>query len=118
LVLTLSSIVKNYKTPASASGIFSKLLGTQSDPLTNAWDSLKGSYYQKDIAEYANLGWWVKWTQTLAILEVVHSALGLVKSPVGTVAAQVASRLWAIWGVVEAVPAVGYATRVVLIVGP
>lgn len=59
---------------------------------------LKGSY------DYHNLGWWTKWTQTLAVLEVVHAALGWVRSPVGTVASQVASRLWTVWGVVEAAP--------------
>lgn len=45
-----------------------------------------------------------KWTQTLAVLEVVHAALGWVRSPLGTVASQVASRLWTVWGVVEAAP--------------
>ncbi|EAL20702.1 hypothetical protein CNBE0670 [Cryptococcus deneoformans B-3501A] len=61
-------------------------------------DHLRGSY------DYHSLGWWTKWTQTLAVLEVVHAALGWVRSPVGTVASQVASRLWTVWGVVEAAP--------------
>jgi very-long-chain (3R)-3-hydroxyacyl-CoA dehydratase len=35
--------------------------------------------------------------QTLAILEVVHAMLGFVRSPVGTTAMQVASRLFVAW---------------------
>lgn len=61
---------------------------------------LSGSY------NYKNLGWLTKWTQTLAVLEVVHAALGWVRSPVLTTASQVASRVYTVWGVVEAVPKV------------
>lgn len=61
---------------------------------------LSGSY------DFHGLGQATKYTQTLAIMEVVHAALGLVRSPVMTVASQVASRLWAVWGVVEMVPSV------------
>jgi very-long-chain (3R)-3-hydroxyacyl-CoA dehydratase len=39
--------------------------------------------------------------QSAAVMEVVHAAVGWVSSPVGTTAAQVASRLFAVWGVVE-----------------
>lgn len=39
--------------------------------------------------------------QTCALLEVLHSALGWVRSPVATTAAQVASRLFLVWGVTE-----------------
>lgn len=41
-----------------------------------------------------------RWTQTLALLEVLHSALGLVKAPVGTTAIQVFTRViqvWVVW---------------------
>ncbi|WVF68885.1 hypothetical protein IAT40_003658 [Kwoniella sp. CBS 6097] len=65
-------------------------------------DHLSNSY------EYKQLGWWTKWTQSLAVLEVVHSLFGWVRSPVGTVAAQVASRVWTVWGVAEAVPEVSH----------
>lgn len=65
-----------------------------------AMDHLRGSYH------FMGLGTWVKVTQTLAVLDVVHAALGLVKSNVGTAASQVFSRLWAVWGVVEMVPEV------------
>lgn len=43
-------------------------------------------------------------TQTLAILEVVHAALGLVRSPVFTTAQQVASRIFIVWGILTAAP--------------
>lgn len=39
--------------------------------------------------------------QSLAILEVVHAALGWVRSPVPTTAIQVASRLFMVWAVSE-----------------
>ncbi|POY73083.1 hypothetical protein BMF94_3921 [Rhodotorula taiwanensis] len=46
----------------------------------------------------------VKWVQTSALLEVVHAASGLVRSPIGTTVAQVASRLALVWGVCEIFP--------------
>lgn len=46
----------------------------------------------------------LKVSQTAAIMEVVHSAVGLVRSPVGITAMQVASRIWCLWGIVNAVP--------------
>ncbi|PAV18521.1 tyrosine phosphatase [Pyrrhoderma noxium] len=39
--------------------------------------------------------------QSFALLEVIHAALGWVRSPVATTAAQVSSRLFLVWGVVE-----------------
>lgn len=39
--------------------------------------------------------------QSLAVLEVVHALLGLVKTPVPTTVIQVASRLWLVWGISE-----------------
>jgi len=39
--------------------------------------------------------------QTVALLEILHAALGWVRSPVATTAAQVASRLFLVWGVTE-----------------
>jgi very-long-chain (3R)-3-hydroxyacyl-CoA dehydratase len=38
-------------------------------------------------------------TQSLAVLEIVHAGLGVVRAPVGTTALQVASRLLVVWGV-------------------
>lgn len=42
--------------------------------------------------------------QTAAIMEVLHSLLGIVKSPVSITAMQVASRLWIVWGIIVPVP--------------
>jgi very-long-chain (3R)-3-hydroxyacyl-CoA dehydratase len=44
------------------------------------------------------------WVQTGAILEIVHSVLRFVKSPVGTTASQVFSRLMLVWGVLSLFP--------------
>ncbi|RMJ20778.1 phosphatase-like protein PTPLA [Aspergillus sp. HF37] len=40
-------------------------------------------------------------TQTLAVLEVVHSLVGIVRAPLATTAMQVASRLLLVWGVMD-----------------
>lgn len=62
------------------------------------------------------MGDFVTWVQTLAVLEVVHVAFGLVKSSLVTTAMQVASRLVLVWGVVQPFPAaaatVGFCTMV------
>lgn len=100
LFLTLSFLATSHNS-SSLLGRLTKSFSSVSHSCS-AWhdfvNHLKGSY------DYHNLGWWTKWTQTLAVLEVVHAALGWVRSPVGTVASQVASRLWTVWGVVEAAP--------------
>jgi very-long-chain (3R)-3-hydroxyacyl-CoA dehydratase len=51
-----------------------------------------------------NLGDFTKWVQTLAILEVVHSFLGFVRSPILTTIMQISSRLLLVWGVVWMFP--------------
>ncbi|KAK9821505.1 hypothetical protein WJX74_004530 [Apatococcus lobatus] len=43
--------------------------------------------------------------QTAALLEVAHSLLGVVRAPLLTSVMQVASRLWLLWGIVDAAPA-------------
>ncbi|WWC65579.1 uncharacterized protein I303_108197 [Kwoniella dejecticola CBS 10117] len=73
-------------------------------PLNQLINHLSGSY------DFKNLGWYTKYTQSLAVLEVVHTALGLVRSPLGTVFSQVFSRVWTVWGVVEAVPEVSHSS--------
>lgn len=42
--------------------------------------------------------------QSLAVMEVVHAVMGLVRSPVFTTAQQVASRLFIVWGILNAAP--------------
>ncbi|KAG0231344.1 hypothetical protein BGW41_002210 [Actinomortierella wolfii] len=48
---------------------------------------------------YSVVGDHLIWIQTGALLEVVHALIGFVKSPVGTTAMQVASRLLLVWGI-------------------
>ncbi|WYZ35135.1 hypothetical protein EsH8_I_001411 [Colletotrichum jinshuiense] len=45
-----------------------------------------------------------RWVQTLTLIEVVHSAVGLVKSPVGTTALQVVARTIIVWMVCFSFP--------------
>lgn len=46
----------------------------------------------------------LRYTQTLALLEVVHSLLGIVRAPFVTTAMQVASRLLLVWAIVYPFP--------------
>ena len=48
----------------------------------------------------------LKWTQTLALLEIVHSLAGLVRASPVTTAMQVASRILVVWGVLYLYPQV------------
>ena len=43
-------------------------------------------------------------TQSFAVVEVLHAAAGLVRSPIFTAAQQVASRLFIVWGILWLVP--------------
>lgn len=38
--------------------------------------------------------------QTAAVMEILHCAVGLVRSPLAITALQVASRLWIVWGII------------------
>ncbi|KAF7862733.1 hypothetical protein EAF04_007606 [Stromatinia cepivora] len=53
---------------------------------------------------YPGVGRFVKWTQTMALLEVVHAATGVVRAPVSTTGMQVASRLLLVWFIVNPFP--------------
>lgn len=46
----------------------------------------------------------LKYSQSIAVMEVIHAALGIVRSPVMITATQVASRLWILWGIVCIAP--------------
>lgn len=52
-------------------------------------------------AIHAHLGTYTKYIQTLAILEIVHIALGLLRSSLPTTIIQVSSRLLLVWGVCD-----------------
>lgn len=49
---------------------------------------------------------WTKWTQTMAGMEVLHAALGVVRAPLVTTLMQVSSRYLLVWGVVHFFPSV------------
>ncbi|ODO00606.1 hypothetical protein L198_02926 [Cryptococcus wingfieldii CBS 7118] len=109
LVITLTFLLTPRSAPSVASPSFLSTLSTYvpflGEPkhvqyIHKILNHLKGSY------DFGNLGWLTKWIQSLAVLEIVHAALGLVRSPVGTVTSQVFSRVYTVWGVVEAVPQV------------
>jgi very-long-chain (3R)-3-hydroxyacyl-CoA dehydratase len=53
---------------------------------------------------YPAIGTYVRWTQTLAALEVAHSVFGVVRAPLFTTLMQVASRFLLVWGVVYFFP--------------
>ncbi|KAK7422415.1 hypothetical protein QQX98_001694 [Neonectria punicea] len=53
---------------------------------------------------YLGVGEWTKWTQTVAAMEILHSLLGVVRAPLHTTLAQVASRLLLVWPIVDAFP--------------
>ncbi|KAI3438939.1 hypothetical protein D9Q98_001353 [Chlorella vulgaris] len=60
------------------------------------WDSIDKVWQAVEVP--------LKVAQTAAVLEVVHSAAGLVRSPVAITATQVASRLFILWGIVDLAP--------------
>ncbi|KAG2499318.1 hypothetical protein HYH03_002896 [Edaphochlamys debaryana] len=47
----------------------------------------------------------LKVSQSAAVMEIVHSALGVVRSPVMITGMQVFSRLWVVWGIINLAPA-------------
>lgn len=66
---------------------------------------------------YPGVGNFTKWTQTLACLEIVHAATGVVRAPITTTGMQVASRLLLVWGIVNTFPflakSAGYSSMLV-----
>jgi len=61
-------------------------------------------YLDRAKTLYSVVGPEVAVVQSFAIFDVLHSLLGLVRSPVGTTLAQVSSRLYLVWGIVERFP--------------
>uniref|UniRef100_A0A915DBZ5 Very-long-chain (3R)-3-hydroxyacyl-CoA dehydratase n=1 Tax=Ditylenchus dipsaci TaxID=166011 RepID=A0A915DBZ5_9BILA len=50
-----------------------------------------------NVQLYENVEWELQIFQTAAILEIVHTAVGLVRSPLGTTITQVFSRVTVVW---------------------
>lgn len=62
--------------------------------------------FRRACSTYAVVGLQTSFVQSFALLEVLHSLLGWVRSPLGTTMAQVASRLYLVWGVTALFPEV------------
>ncbi|OSX66099.1 hypothetical protein POSPLADRAFT_1132827 [Postia placenta MAD-698-R-SB12] len=60
--------------------------------------------FRRACSTYAVVGLQTSFVQSFALLEVLHSLLGWVRSPLGTTMAQVASRLYLVWGVTALFP--------------
>ena len=78
--------------------------------LASLYDSIVGqSIPPLQAAErvYADVALWLQISQTAALLEIVHAALGLVRSPVMVTAMQVMSRIVALVAIVFAPTAQG-----------
>ncbi|TWU73694.1 hypothetical protein ED733_004832 [Metarhizium rileyi] len=74
-----------------------------------AWSVVLGRtlgtlYLGGQAAVYTVVGEWTKWTQTMAVTEILHSLLGVVRAPLATTAMQVASRLLLVWPIVNTWP--------------
>jgi very-long-chain (3R)-3-hydroxyacyl-CoA dehydratase len=65
---------------------------------------------------YASIGWELALVQSLALLEVVHGLVGIVRTPVSTTIIQVSSRLLLVWGICYLFPSaavsIGFVTMV------
>lgn len=68
---------------------------------TANYSPLLAKYLDRAATLHTFTGGLVALVQSGAVLEIVHAALGFVKSPVPTTAIQVASRLWLVWGISE-----------------
>jgi very-long-chain (3R)-3-hydroxyacyl-CoA dehydratase len=60
--------------------------------------------YKRALTTFAHVGVITALVQSCAILEVLHVLLGFVRSPLPTTLAQVASRLFLVWGITERFP--------------
>ncbi|KAF7374467.1 FCP1-like proteiny domain-containing protein [Mycena sanguinolenta] len=65
------------------------------------WEALIEPAVRRSMSTYARVGATVTLVQTLALLDVVYSLLGWVRSPLQTTAIRAASRLWIVWGIVQ-----------------
>lgn len=62
------------------------------------------SVFSPPATTFDAVGWRTTVVQTFAVLEVVHSLLRWVRSPLPTVSMQVASRLYIVWGITSLFP--------------
>ena len=92
----------NSKTPSILTRLLSSIPYLQSTPQVglNLHPYLT-PYLKRATTAFDKVGETTAWVQTLAVLEIIHAALGLVRSPLGTTAMQVFSRLALVWGIAE-----------------
>jgi very-long-chain (3R)-3-hydroxyacyl-CoA dehydratase len=57
--------------------------------------------YSRATTTYARVGTQTAFVQSVAVLEVLHVLLGLIRSPLQTTLMQVSSRLFLVWGITE-----------------
>ncbi|KAE9018335.1 hypothetical protein PR003_g13609 [Phytophthora rubi] len=74
---------------------------------------LKAHEAGQDLSQVAQSTWDVvslplKVVQTMAVMEIVHAAVGFVRSPLGSTLMQVSSRLWLVWAINVLCPASRY----------
>uniref|UniRef100_K3XAL3 very-long-chain (3R)-3-hydroxyacyl-CoA dehydratase n=1 Tax=Globisporangium ultimum (strain ATCC 200006 / CBS 805.95 / DAOM BR144) TaxID=431595 RepID=K3XAL3_GLOUD len=55
-------------------------------------------------ATWDAVGFPLQIVQTMAAMEIVHAAIGFVRSPLGSTLMQVSSRLWLVWGINVLIP--------------
>jgi len=60
--------------------------------------------YQRATTTFYRVGVQTAFVQSLAVMEILHVVVGWVRSPVGTTASQVFSRLFLVWGIAERFP--------------
>ncbi|RDH34536.1 tyrosine phosphatase-like protein [Aspergillus welwitschiae] len=68
------------------------------------FSSIVVSPFQSPQTTYATLEPWTRWTQTIAILEILHASLGLTRSPIFTTFTQIFARSVQVWAINYAYP--------------
>ncbi|KEP47225.1 tyrosine phosphatase [Rhizoctonia solani 123E] len=101
LVATLSHLSGRSITPPST---LARLFNAAKTPKTPYWlPSALHPIFKRACTTFAigRVGPIVRVVQSGALLEVLHVLMGWVRSPLGTTAMQVASRVYLVWGVTE-----------------
>lgn len=111
LVLTLNAVANPPTIKAQASSFFSRVLsylpvsvGSKVRATNQLSASLSATVARFVPPSYSASFSAVAPVQSLALLEVIHVIVGLVRSPLPTTAMQVASRLLLVWGIVARFP--------------
>jgi very-long-chain (3R)-3-hydroxyacyl-CoA dehydratase len=88
--------------PKSATGFFSRILpflDSKAGAVQSNLPPWLKPIHTRATTSYSRAGAATAFVQSFAALEVLHAALGWVRSPVPTTAMQVASRLFLVWGI-------------------